>query len=200
MVKGTIVIPKEYIGDIKILCDTRRGTPLEETLIGTLSLDVENKRYILKFRLPLAEIITDFVDIIKSVTHGYGSFEYDLDGYEKSDIQKLVIHIMGDPVDALSFMVHKDRAFTFAKQICRKLKETIPAQLFLVSIQAKVGTKVIAKEEVPYVKKNVTAKCYGGDYSRKKKLLDRYKEGKKKLRQLGKVQVGKDTFLHVLKQ
>lgn len=123
----------------------------------------------------MAEIISDFVDIIKSVTHGYGTFEYELDDYEKSQIEKMVIHIMGDPVDALCFMVHKDRAYNFAKQVCRKMKETIPQQLFLVSIQAKIGSKVIAKEEIPYVKKNVTAKCYGGDYSRKKKLLDRYK-------------------------
>lgn len=107
---------------------------------------------------------------------------------------------MGDPVDALSFMVHKDRAYTYAKQICKKLKETIPQQLFVVAIQAKVGTKSIAREDIPYVKKNVTAKCYGGDYSRKRKLLDRYKEGKKKLRQIGKVEVGKETFLHILKQ
>lgn len=103
----------------------------------------------------------------------------------------MVIHVMGDPVDSLSFMVHKDRAYTFAKQVCKKMKETIPQQLFVVSIQAKIGTKVIAKEEIPYVRKHVTAKCYGGDYSRKKKLLDRYKEGKKKLRSIGQVQVGK---------
>jgi translation elongation factor EF-4 len=112
----------------------------------------------------------------------------------------MVIHIMNEPVDALSFMVHKDRAFPYAKQICKKLKDTIPQQLFVVAIQAKIGSKVIAREDIPYVKKDVTAKCYGGDYSRKRKLLERYKEGKKKLRSIGKVQVGKETFLHILKQ
>jgi GTP-binding protein LepA len=140
------------------------------------------------------------VDKIKSITHGYGSFEYEYGEFERSDIVKVVIHIMNDPVDALTFLVHEKKAYEYSKSICQKIKETIPPHLFLVSIQARVGTKTIAKEDVPHIKKNVTAKCYGGDYSRKKKLLDRYKEGKKKLRSIGKVQVGKDTFLHVMKQ
>lgn len=112
----------------------------------------------------------------------------------------MVVHIMNDPVDALTFLVHEKRAYDFGKQICEKMKETIPSQLFTVSIQARIGTKTIAKAEIPHIKKHVTSKCYGGDYSRKKKLLERYKEGKKKLKAIGKVQVNKETFLHVMKQ
>jgi GTP-binding protein LepA len=112
----------------------------------------------------------------------------------------MVIHIMNEPVDALTFLVHESNAYEFGKQVCKKIKETIPAHLFTVSIQARVGTRTIAAEEIPHIKKHVTAKCYGGDYSRKRKLLERYKEGKKKLKALGKIHVSKDTFLHVMKQ
>lgn len=132
-------------------------------------------------------MIIDFVDRVKSITHGYGSFDYEHDGFEKAEIVKLVIHIMNEPVDALTFLVHHRKAVNFGKTICLKVKETIPQQLFMVSVQARIGSKTIAKEEIPHIKKHVTAKCYGGDYSRKRKLLDRYKEGKKKLRSIGKV-------------
>lgn len=148
----------------------------------------------------MSEIIVDFVDKLKSMTHGYGSFDYEMHGFRKAKVVKMVIHIMNDPIDALTFLVHEQRAYEFGKQICEKMKETISPQLFTISIQARIGTRTIAKEEIPHIKKNVTAKCYGGDYSRKRKLLERYKEGKKKLKALGKVQVGKETFLHVMKK
>ncbi len=184
--------PTEYLKDLKLLCENRRGSFIDESFS-------ENKM-ILRYKLPLSEIITDFVDKIKSLTHGYGSFEYEHADFERSDIVKVVVHIMGDPVDALTFLFHEKKAFECSKAVCRRIKETISPHLFTVSIQAKIGTRVIAKEDIPHIKKHVTAKCYGGDYSRKRKLLERYKEGKKKLKSIGKVEVGKDTFLHVMKQ
>ena len=153
----------------------------------------------LKFEFPLSEIIVDFFDKIKSMTKGYGTLDYEFTGFKKSEVVKLVIHIMNDPVDTLSFMVHKDKAQEFGKSICKKLKERIPPELFVISIQAKIGGKSVAKEDIPCMRKNVTAKCYGGDYTRKKKLLDRQKEGKKKMRQLGKVSIDKDTFVGIIK-
>ncbi|KRX01466.1 Ribosomal protein S5 domain 2-type fold [Pseudocohnilembus persalinus] len=169
IVEATLMFPKEYIKEMQHLCFEKRGQQVEMKMI-------ENKKYKVKFIFPLAEIITDFFDKLKSITQGYGSIDYEHKGYQAAPIKKLTISLMGDPVDALSFMVHEDRAQSFGKSICRKLREKIPSQLFQVSIQASVGSKVIAKEIIKAVGKNVTAKCYGGDYSRKKKLLERQKE------------------------
>lgn len=162
--------------------------------------NIENSKQRLLVKFPLSEIISDFFDRLKSLTKGYGSMDYEYIGYEASDIQKLQILIMHEPVDALTFLVHRDRAKAFGKQICKKMKEKIPSQLFTVTIQAKLANKIIAKEEIPSMRKNVTAKCYGGDYTRKKKLLERQKEGKKRMRQLGKVNIPSDLFMEILKK
>jgi translation elongation factor EF-4 len=174
------------------LLSDRRGQELITRL-------VDEKKYYLKYLIPMSEVITDLFDKIKSMTQGYGSLDFEFKKYQKADIRKMVILLMHDPVDALSFMVHESRAFDFGKLVCKRLKEKIPMQQFPVVIQAKLGGKIIAREEVPMMKKNVTAKCYGGDYSRKRKLLDRQKEGKKFLRKVGKVEVSKETFMGILK-
>lgn len=187
-----VITPKESLSSILNLCLDRRGFNQQIN-----SLD-ENK-HIIKCEMPLSEIITDFFDKIKSLSRGYASLEYEFKRYQKAKIKKLTILIMGEPVDALSFMVHQDRAFAVGKKLCQKLKEKIPRQLFMVTIQAKAGSRIIAKEDVPYLRNNVTAKCYGGDYSRKKKLLERQKEGKKVLRKIGRVEVGKEIFMDLLR-
>jgi GTP-binding protein LepA len=192
MIIATVVVPLAFSHDIRILCEKKRGLQISENIMN-------NRKVVLKYKMPLSEVIVDFVDKLKSMTHGYGSFDYELAGFERTNVVKMVIYIMNDPVDALTFLVHKDRAYNFGKQICKKVKETIDPHLFTVSIQARIGTKTIAAETIPHIKKHVTAKCYGGDYSRKRKLLERYKEGKKKLKALGKIQVSKETFLHVMK-
>ncbi|CAD8165063.1 unnamed protein product [Paramecium octaurelia] len=191
MAIATIMCPEEYSATIFQLCDARNGR-----LVDQEKYDKQD-RYTFKF--PLNEIIQDLFDKIKSATKGYGSLEYEFCGFEKANIVKLVIHLMDDPVDALSFMVPEERAHQLGKKICQRLKDNIPQHLFVVSIQAKVGGKVIAAEKIGSTGKNVTAKCYGGDYTRKKKLLDRQKEGKKRMREVGRVTVRKDTFISVFK-
>ena len=187
-----VITPKEALSSIMNLCLDRRATNQQIS-------SFDEKKHLIKCDMPLSEIITDFFDKIKSLSRGYASLEYEFKRYEKAKIKKLTIVIMGEPVDALSFMVHQDRAFEIGKKLCQKLKEKIPRQLFLVTIQAKAGSRVIAREDVPYLRKNVIAKCYGGDYSRKKKLLDRQKEGKKVLRKIGRVEVGKDVFMDLMR-
>ena len=187
-----IITPKAALSNILNLCLDRRGFNQQ------ISSFDENK-FMIKCEMPLAEIITDFFDKIKSLSRGYASLEYEFKKFQKAQIKKLVILVMGEPVDALSFMVHQDKAFEVGKKLCLKLKEKIPRQLFLVTIQAKAGSRIIAREDIAYMRKNVTAKCYGGDYSRKKKLLDRQKEGKKMLRKIGKVEVGKEVFMDILR-
>lgn len=188
----TMIAPFDSSNTLMSMCKDRRG---EQTFYQILN----EKRVIMKYKIPLSEIITDFFDRMKSITSGYGSLDYELKGYEKADIQKMVILLHYEPCDALSFMVHKDRAADFGKNLVKKLKDTIPQQLFVITLQAKLGGKVIAREDIPCLKRNVTAKCYGGDYSRKKKLIERQKEGKKKLRMFGKVEVGKETFIAILR-
>jgi len=190
--EATLIIPKDCYADMTNVCVERRGEQIDLKVL-------DGQKYMLKYHFPMSEIISDFFDKLKSVTKGYGSFDFEFKKFQKADIKKLVLMLMGDPVDALSFMVHESRAQEFGKSLCKKLKEHIPRQLFTVVIQAKLGSRIVAREEVPMVKKNVTAKCYGGDYSRKKKLIERQKEGKKFLRTIGKVEVSKDTFMGLLK-
>ena len=192
MVKASIITPPEYVGGLMELCQDRRGDFINMTYIDT-------DRAELHYNLPLNEIIYDFFDALKSRSKGYASLDYELNQYVPSKLVKLDILLNGDIVDALSFIVHEEKAYTRARRICEKLKENIPRQLFEVPIQAAIGGKVIARETVKAMRKDVLAKCYGGDITRKKKLLEKQKEGKKKMRQLGSVEVSPEAFMAVLK-
>lgn len=191
-IKASIFTPAAYIGSIMELCQNRRGIYLD-----TKYLDAD--RVELHYRLPLNEVVYDFFDALKSRTKGYASFDYELAGYEPSKLVKLDILLNGETVDALSFIVHADGAYPRARRMCEKLKDTIPRQLFEIPIQGAVGGKVIARETVRAVRKDVLAKCYGGDISRKKKLLEKQKEGKKRMRQIGSVELPQEAFMSVLK-
>jgi GTP-binding protein LepA len=190
-IKATILVPDEYLGAILKLCEGRRGVQIDLTYAGS--------RAMLTYRLPLNEVVFDFYDRLKSVSRGYASFDYHLDGYEDGDLVKLNIMVNGDPVDALSCIVHKSQAEARGRTLCEKLKDLIPRQLFKIAIQAAIGGKVIARETVSALRKDVTAKCYGGDISRKRKLLDKQKEGKKKMRQYGSVEIPQSAFIAALK-
>lgn len=192
VVEAHIYAPPEYVGAIMDLCQDRRGT-----YEGMTYLDAD--RVDLKYILPLNEIIYDFFDVLKSRTRGYASFDYELKGYEKSQLVKLDMLLNGDVIDALSFIIHSDKAYTRARKIAEKLKENIPRQMFEIPIQIAVGGKVIARETVKAMRKDVLAKCYGGDITRKKKLLEKQKEGKKRMRQFGTVEVPQEAFMSVLK-
>ncbi len=192
IVKASIYTPPEYVGSIMDLCREKRGEYLDMTYL-------EKTRVRLLYRLPLNEIIFDFFDAIKSRTKGYASFDYELVGYEKSDLVKLDMMLNGDVCDALSMIVHRDKAYTRGREIAEKLKDVIPRQLFEIPIQAAIGGKVIARETVKAMRKDVLAKCYGGDISRKKKLLEKQKEGKKKMRTIGTVQIPSEAFTSILK-
>lgn len=187
-----IYAPSEYVGNIMELCQDRRGIFKDMSYLDVDRVDIH-------YELPLNEIVYDFFDTLKSKTRGYASFDYEMLGYVESDLVKLDIMLNGDVVDALSFIIHKDKAYTRGRKMAEKLKEKIPRQLFEVPIQACIGGKVIARETVKAVRKDVLAKCYGGDITRKKKLLEKQKEGKKRMRQLGTVQVPQDAFMSVLK-
>ncbi len=192
VVSASIMTPKEFVGSIMELCQDRRGTYIDMTYL-------DDTRVSLNYELPLNEIIYDFFDALKSRTRGYASFDYEIKGYQKSDLVKLDILLNGDMVDALSFIVHKEKAYARGRRIAEKLKESIPRQLFEVPIQAAVGSKIIARETVRAMRKDVLAKCYGGDITRKKKLLEKQKEGKKRMRQVGSVEVPQEAFMSVLK-
>ena len=187
-----IYSPAEYVGNIMDLCQERRGVFKDMEYIDTDRVDIH-------YELPLNEIIYDFFDALKSRTRGYASFDYEMKGYVKSSLVKLDILLNGEIVDALSFIVHSDKAYPRARKIAEKLKDNIPRQLFEVPIQAAIGGKIIARETVKAMRKDVLAKCYGGDITRKKKLLEKQKEGKKRMRQLGTVEVPQEAFMAVLK-
>ncbi len=192
IVKAEIMLPKEYVGNIMEMCQDRRGTYIDMKYL-------DSTRVTLEYELPLNEIIYDFFDTLKSKTKGYASFDYEFKEYRKSDLVKLDIHINNEAVDALSFIVHKDNAYTRGRKMAEKLKTVIPRQLFEIPIQAVVGGKIIARETISAMRKDVLAKCYGGDVTRKKKLLEKQKKGKKKMRQIGRVEVPQEAFLSVLK-
>jgi GTP-binding protein LepA len=187
-----IISPTDFIGNIMKLCQDRRG-------VYKTTEYVDKTRASLRYEIPLSEIIFDFYDKLKSTTKGYASLDYDFLDYRESDLVKLDILINGDPVDALSAIVHREKAYHWGKSLCSKLRELIPRQLFEVAIQAAIGNRVIARENVSALKKNVTAKCYGGDITRKRKLWEKQKEGKKRMKQIGVVEIPQEAFLAVLK-
>jgi GTP-binding protein LepA len=190
-IKATIMVPDEYLGSILTLCNERRGQQADLTYVGNRAMAV--------YRLPLNEVVFDFYDRLKSVSRGYASFDYLLDGYAESDLVKISILVNGDPVDALAFIAHRSVAEIRGRSICSRLKDLIPKQLFKIAVQAAIGGRVIARETISALSKDVTAKCYGGDISRKRKLLDKQKEGKKRMRQFGKVEIPQTAFLAALK-
>ena len=190
-IKATIMTPDEYLGQVLSLCVERRGEQIDLTYAGSRAMVV--------YRLPLNEVVFDFYDRLKSVTRGYASFDYQMDGYISGDLVKVSILVNGDPVDALAMIVHREQSEYRGRAICARLKDLIPRQMFKVALQAAIGGKVIARETISALRKDVTAKCYGGDVSRKRKLLEKQKEGKKRMRQFGRVDIPQNAFLEALK-
>ncbi len=190
-IKATIMVPDEYLGPVLTLCNERRGRQVELTYVGSRAMAV--------YMLPLNEVVFDFYDRLKSISRGYASFDYAMEGYEAGDLVKISILVNAEPVDALCFMAHRSQADRRGRSICEKLKDLIPRQLFKIPIQAAIGGRVIARETISALSKDVTAKCYGGDISRKRKLLEKQKEGKKRMRQFGKVEIPQSAFIAALK-
>jgi len=190
-IKATIFTPDEYLGSILALCNDRRGEQVELTYVGS--------RAMLVYRLPLNEVVFDFYDRLKSISRGYASFDYALDGYREGDLVNMSILVNAEPVDALAIIVHRGNAEKRGRMLCERLKELIPKQLFKIAIQASIGSRVIARETISALRKDVLAKCYGGDITRKKKLLEKQKEGKKRMRQFGQVEIPQSAFIAALK-
>ena len=190
-IEATIITPPEYIGNIMKLANEKRG-------ISKNTSYLDPTRAELHYLFPLSEVIFDFFDKLKSVTRGYASLDYDFSGYQESKLVKLDMLINGEVLDALSVIVHKEKAYEYGRSLCLKLRKIIPRQMFEVIIQAGIGNKIVARESVKALRKNVLAKCYGGDVTRKRKLLEKQKEGKRRMKQIGKIEIPQEAFLAIL--